>query len=224
MEIVCQGCSAKLNVPDEKIPEGQRVSIKCPKCQHKGVIDFSQRASPDMTPSLGHPDEALSVMDELDAGEDWGGDALEFYGEHEKLALVLDPDAQNRNSIMAVLNGLGYRSLKDEDAKSALKKLRLHAFDVVSLSDGFDQVPVEKSPVMTYINRLSMSIRRRMFLMLISGRFKTMDRLSAFAMSANLVVNENDVGRLDRIVGMAISDNEKFYKVFTDTLKEMGRA
>ncbi|MDZ7698030.1 MAG: zinc-ribbon domain-containing protein [Deltaproteobacteria bacterium] len=224
MEIVCEGCSTKLNVPDEKIPEGQRVSIKCPKCQHKVVIDPSERASPDMTPHMGDLDEPLAVMDESGAGEDLGGDALESYGEDENLALVLDPDAQNRNRIKAVLDELGYRSLMDEDAKSALKKMRLHAFDVVSLSDGFDQVPVEESPVTTYINRLSMSIRRRMFLMLISGRFKTMDRLTAFAMSANLVVNENDVNRLDRIVGMAISDNKKFYKVFTDTLKEMGRA
>jgi len=224
MEIVCENCRAKLNIPDEKIPEGQRVSIKCPKCQHKGVIDPSERASPGMTPDVGDPDEPLAFMNELGGSEDWGGDALESYGEHEKLALVLDPDAQTRDIIKAVLDGLGYRSLMDEDAKSALKKLRLHAFDVVSLSDGFDQVPVEESPVTTYINRLSMSIRRRMFLMLISGRFKTMDRLTAFAMSANLVVNPKDVNRLDRIVGMAISDNEKFYKVFTDTLKEMGRA
>ncbi len=224
MEIVCEGCSAKLNIPDEKIPEGQRVSIKCPKCQHKVVIDPSQRASPDMTPNLGDPDEAPGVMDESGAGEGFESDVLEFYGEDEKLALVLDPDAQSRDRIQAVLDGSGYRSIAEKDAKSALKKMRLHAFDVVSLSDGFDQVPVEQSPVMTHINRLSMSIRRRMFLMLISERFKTMDRLTAFAMSANLVVNPNDVSRLDRILGMAISDNEKFYKVFTDTLKEMGRA
>jgi len=31
MEIICGECGAKLNIPDEKVPEGQRVSVRCPR-------------------------------------------------------------------------------------------------------------------------------------------------------------------------------------------------
>ena len=31
MEVVCEKCKAKLNIPDEKIPKGKRTIISCPK-------------------------------------------------------------------------------------------------------------------------------------------------------------------------------------------------
>ena len=47
--------------------------------------------------------------------------------------------------------------------------------------------------------------------------------MKAFAMSANLVVNQGDVENLGAILKKSISENEKFYKVFMDTLKESGK-
>ena len=63
-----------------------------------------------------------------------------------------------------------------------------------------------------------------MFVLLMSDKFRTMDHMMAFAMSANLVANWKDLGKLSSILGRAVSDNEKFYKVFMDTLKETGKA
>ncbi|HEJ84226.1 MAG TPA: hypothetical protein ENO25_06620, partial [Desulfobacteraceae bacterium] len=39
MELVCESCKAKLNIPEEKLPPGQRVSVRCPRCKNKLVID-----------------------------------------------------------------------------------------------------------------------------------------------------------------------------------------
>ena len=35
MEIICDQCERKLNVPDEKIPEGRKVTVTCPGCKQK---------------------------------------------------------------------------------------------------------------------------------------------------------------------------------------------
>jgi hypothetical protein len=51
-----------------------------------------------------------------------------------------------------------------------------------------------------------------------------MDNMMAFAMSANLVVNEKDLDKLAAVLKKALSDHEKFYKVFMDTLLEVGKA
>ena len=59
---------------------------------------------------------------------------------------------------------------------------------------------------------------------MIGDKFRTMDHMMAFTMSANLVVNRKDLDKLSNILRRAISDNEKFYKVFMDTLKETGKA
>ena len=91
-------------------------------------------------------------------------------------------------------------------------------------AEGFDNQPLDHSVIVNYLNRLSMSVRRRIFLALISDSFKTMDNMMAFAMSANVVINSKDVEKLHLISKKAISENERFYKVFLDTLVETGKA
>jgi hypothetical protein len=104
-----------------------------------------------------------------------------------------------------------------------MSKLRLHHFDLIIISDGFDGQDLANSPITHYLNHLSMSIRRKIFLVLLSDKFKTMDNMIAFARSANIIVNPDDLSNLPLLLKRGISDNEKLYKVFTDTLKEAGK-
>jgi len=69
-----------------------------------------------------------------------------------------------------------------------------------------------------------MSMRRRMFVAIVGNNFKTMDQMTAFALSANLVINKKDLGRLSMIMQRAISQNERFYKVFMEIYRETGKA
>jgi hypothetical protein len=55
-------------------------------------------------------------------------------------------------------------------------------------------------------------------------RFKSMDNLMAFSMSANTVINPKDMDKFSAMLKGAVSDHEKFYKVFMETLVEVGRA
>ncbi|MCF8082212.1 MAG: zinc-ribbon domain-containing protein [Deltaproteobacteria bacterium] len=222
MEIVCNHCSARLNIPDDKIPEGRRVRVTCPKCGNKLPIEPRNTARD--VPDIHETGPGPWPGEDAGMGEHTGPTGLEFYGEDETLALVLDLDTRDQDVLKEVLSELGYRCLVEADAEQAVKRMNLYAFDLVFLADGFDGGPVEQSPIMAYINRLSMAVRRRMFLVLISPRFKTMDRMAAFSKSADLVVNKKDVPNVNRILGMAISDHEKFYKVFMDTLREIGKA
>jgi len=46
----------------------------------------------------------------------------------------------------------------------------------------------------------------------------------AFAMSANAVINPKDLEKLVTVLKKGLSDYERFYKVFLDTLVEVGKA
>jgi len=35
MDIICEKCSTKFRIPDEKVPKGQAFSLACPKCKEK---------------------------------------------------------------------------------------------------------------------------------------------------------------------------------------------
>ena len=159
-----------------------------------------------------------------DLGFEDDDSSLDFFEEGAKMALLMGVDAQQVEKLGKTVGELGYRHVMAKNTRDAISKMRLHHFDVIFLSDQFDEMDLSQSPILQHINNLSMSVRRRIFLGLIADHFKTMDHMMAFAMSANLVVNGRELDRLTAVLKHAISDNEKFYKVFMETMEEVGKA
>ena len=236
MEVTCDHCKTKLNVPDDKIPKDQIVRINCPKCKNKITIDpnktvLKEESTGDLhdetgklhlsfieSQKKGDSDEKAFDYDDYDSDE-----TLDFFEEGVKLALALAGDDVGKK-IKTAVEELGYRCLLSPNTRDALGKLRFHHFDIVILTDGFDGHELGRdNPVTNYINHMSMSSRRRLFLTLISDTFKTMDEMMAYALSANLVINTKEMEKLSVILKRGISDHSKFYKVFMDTLVEVGK-
>lgn len=213
MHVTCKACGATLNIPDEKLPSQHAVSITCPRC--KGKIRIDPRES-----DKSRVFEKVEKAD-LEHEEDTG--PLDLFEEGTRLALVLDGDEGNVAEISAALEEFSYKPVLPTSIGEAMSKLRLHHFDLIIISDGFDGQDLTNNPIIHYLDHLSMSIRRKIFLVLLSDKFKTMDDMMAFARSTNIVVNPDDLSNLPLLLKRGISDNEKLYKVFMDTLKETGK-
>ena len=207
MEITCEHCRAKLNIPNKKIPKDQRVKVNCPKCKKKIIL---------------HPRNA----EHGDYGyREYSEDKdLDFFEESSKLTLVMAGNKEHGEKIRSAVESLGYRYITAESTRDAIGKMRFHHFDLIILADGFGGSDLKNSPVINHLNRLSMSIRRKIFLALISYDFKTMDDMMAFALSANVVINPKEMDRFAAILKKALTDNDRFYKVFLDTMAEVGKA
>lgn len=215
MDVTCKACEAKLTIPDEKLPPDQVVTVTCPKCRRKIRVDKRE-----------HDKDLVSREEEVgEAGLEDEEDVspLDVFEEGAKLALVLDGNEGHIMEIDSALEELAYKAIVPSSTSEAMSKIRLHHFDLIILSDGFDGQDLTNSPVTHYLNHLSMSIRRKIFLVLLSNKFRTMDDMMAFAKSANVVVNPADLPNLSLILKKAVSDNEKFYKVLMDSLKEVGK-
>jgi CheY-like chemotaxis protein len=220
MEITCEHCGVTLNIPDEKIPEGQVVRISCPKCKSKISIDTGKRrVSPELPESDGQSKER--GYNYGDYSED---EALGAHEEGAKLALVLAPDPESSGKTRSEVEQLGYHCVAATDTRDAVGKIRFHLFDLVILCDGFDGQDLDNSPILNYLNSNSMADRRKIFVALMGERFKSMDNLIAFAMSANAVINSKDMDKFSAMLKGAVSEHERFYKVFMETLAEVGRA
>jgi len=209
MDITCASCGAAFKIPDEKLPPNQVVIITCPKCKGKIKVDTRK------------PDKDIASGETEELEQD--SSPLELFEEGTRLALVLNGDDGQINDISSVLKELKYKPIVAPSIQDAMGKLRLHHFDMVILSDGFDGQNLEGSPVTHYLNHLSMSVRRKIFLVLVSEKFDTMDNMMAFTLSANLVIKLADLSKLRLILTKALPDHEKFYKIFMDTLKEAGK-
>ncbi len=196
MEISCNSCNSRFYVPDEKIPKGKRLKVKCPKCGGDIIIEKEEE----------FPEYSESYIPE-------------FY-EEGKLAFFIGKEDLIPH--VSKIEELGYKLISESDIKTALGKLRFHQFDLILLHEGL-LGDVRKSPVMRYLNRLPMALRRKMFVVLLSERFKTADQLMAFALSVNLIVNTGEMEKLTSVLKSAIKRYEQFYRPFFEVMKETGR-
>ena len=234
MEILCGKCRARFTIPDEKVPKGRVVKLACPKC--KGEISVGNE--PPSPASLSGAVAAEEASDDrlMDRGrqkkpagesytyEDYTGDeALEFFEEGTRLALVMAESHEQGEMIRAAAEQIGCKFITTPNTRDATGKLRFHHFDLIILAEGFDGQALDHSAILNYLNRLPMPVRRRIFLALVSENFKTMDNMMAFAMSANVVINTKDAEKLHLILRKAIAENDRFYKVYTDTMVETGK-
>ncbi len=223
MDVTCSHCNKTLRIPDEKVPQGQLVRIACPACSNKITIDTRYRdegTAEQAKPRPAEQEARQEMDDELAYGDDT---SLGFYEEGTKLALVLDSDAGRKEQIRAAIEAIDHRFVESSDTRDAISKMRFHVFDLVILADGFDGQPLDYSPIINSINHVPMPVRRKTFLALLGERLQTMDNMKAFSMSANLVINPADLDKLSGILKKALAENERFYKVFMDTLRETGR-
>jgi len=235
MEISCGKCRTRFTIPDEKAPKGRVVNLTCPKC--KGGISVGNKppAPPPLTGAVVAEEAAGDRFTEPErrkksAGEssytyeDYTGDqALEFFEEGTRLALVMAESHEQGEMIRAAAEQIGYKFITTPNTRDATGKLRFHHFDLIILAEGFDGQALDHSAILNYLNRLPMAVRRRIFLALVSENFKTMDNMMAFAMSANVVINTKDVEKLHLVLRKAIAENARFYKVYTDTMVETGK-
>ncbi|NLD37969.1 MAG: hypothetical protein GX654_13960 [Desulfatiglans sp.] len=229
MEIICTGCNTKLNIPDEKLPKDQIVKINCPRCKTRLTIESqgTWEDKGDMYPESENDGVQIFTSREgmkkslpaaIESEDDY---TIEYY-EDVKLALVMADENLSR-IIKPAVEEQKYKFITAPSIREALLKLRYHHFDLIILADGFDGQEIHGGPIMNYLNHMSMSGRRRIFVALISDKYKTMDEMMAYSLSANMVVNMRDIGNLAILLKRGLQEYEQFYKVFMDILQEEGK-
>ena len=215
MDIICENCQSKFKIPDEKIPEGKTATLPCPKCKKPISIKAPETVK---TPPAG---EQGSVAVEFGFEEDSYESSerpFDFIEEEGKIALVCESDAVVREALVRALELLEYHVSEAADNRDALRNLRYKVFDLVVVDEYFGTKDPERNGILIYLERLHMVMRRNMFVVLISDRFRTMDHMMAFCKSVNLVINKKNIGDVEKILSRNISEYEMFYRIYKETL------
>lgn len=220
MDIICDKCQSKFKIPDNKIPAGKIVILPCPKCKNKISID-SRKKTDDSKPN---EKKAMTAFNEIDSDVyDASEKPFDFVEEEGKTALICESDLSIKKKIADVLHIMDYHFTEAESARDALKKMRYHDYDMIIVNEDFDTKNPDSNGVLIYLERLSMDIRRNIFVTMISSRFHTMDNMMTFNKSVNLIINIKNIDDIDKILQRGIADNEFFYRVFRESLKKTGR-
>lgn len=204
MEIICQTCKGKLSIPDEKIPKDTVVRISCPHCKNK--ITVSTKVEEPSFPES--PDSETPI---------------EAFEEEEKRVLICEDDPHNRALLISALKELNYKPTLAANVEDFFNKVKFTQYDLIILNEEFANNSPDNNPIRAYIQPMPMPVRRYIFFALIGKNFKTLDNLMAFSMSANVVINIKDLPSIKNILKKSIADHERFYKIFMDSLKMMGK-
>jgi CheY-like chemotaxis protein len=138
-------------------------------------------------------------------------------------ALVCESDPAARERISSALKDMGYQTTEPASIKDAIKNMRFHIYDVVILNENFDTENPDANIVLNSIANFSIGTRRQIFVALLSSRFRTMDNMTAFNKSVNVVINMKNINDISAILKRSLTDNTAFYHVFKEALKKKGR-
>lgn len=211
MDIICHNCHSKFKIADDKIPAGRTAAFACPKCKSK--ISLGPGKSSAKGAGGAANDESYDASDK----------PFDFIEEEGLTALVCEQNPLVRKTISDALQLMEYQITVAESARDALKRMRYHVYDLIVVNESFDTNNPEANGVIIYLERLSMATRRNMFVALVSDRYRTMDNMMALNKSINLIINVKNIEDIGKILSRGITDNEYFYRVFKETLKELGR-
>jgi CheY-like chemotaxis protein len=215
MDIICNSCSSKFRIPDEKIPVGRVTNLPCPKCKVRISINPAKKSGGGIL--------AFEQSNE-NGGYDASEKPFDFIEEEGLTALLCEQNPIARNTIQNALSLMDYQITLAENARDALKRMRYHVYDLIVVNESFDTKNPDSNGVLIYLERLTMAVRRQIFVAMISSRYRTMDNMMAFHASVNLIVNIKNIEDIGKILSRGITDTELFYRVFKETLKETGRA
>jgi predicted Zn finger-like uncharacterized protein len=244
MIIVCQKCSTRLQVDDEKSPN-RPFNVRCPKCN--STIS-SGPASPATeqgalavggSPATDHPrfeqstarayePATTSAANEIVPGDDTVRmlfDLLSKSPRSNTEDAMARPSWDKREALVCTSEGCreviarkltesGFQVYVAEDTRQAIETMRSNKMDVVLLEPQFDPAEQGSAFVIREINVLRPPQRRRLFFVLISPSLRTMDAHAAFLNNVNAIVNIHDIEDLPRIMEVALREYNELYREF----------
>ena len=202
MNVICHHCKTKLNIPDHKISEDKNTRFKCPKC--KEAIDIPAVKQQKTVKENKNPIFQGSFDEQLNA-----------------LICVDSDDLQK--TIFSIVKQMGLNTEAITNTKAALKKLEYHIYHLVIIDDAFDQNK-GISDIISRMNTIDMSLRRKICLVWLSNKFNTNDNMAALHSSVNYIIHLEDILHLEPFLYRALTEHKNFYTVYSDSLKQAGKA
>lgn len=153
-------------------------------------------------------------------GMDYSGRPFGYVMPDSETAMVCEQDPVIRDKVVGELKKMGFLTAQPATYKEALKHMRFHVFNLIFIDEDFDTGVWETNNVLRYLENLNMSVRRQIFVVLVSATIATMDMMEAYSKSANLVINKRDIISVEKILRQSMAEHEEFYRVFKEKIRK----
>jgi len=163
--------------------------------------------------------EPDSIEEELD----YSGRPFDYRDMDSNTCMICEHDPTIRQKIRENLKTLNYNVVEPTSSKEALKYSTFQTFNVIVVNENFDIGKDGVNNVLKYLNELPMSIRRLIFVVMVSATFATLDYMNTLNKSVNLIINKEEISEIGMILKREMEENEYFYHVFKDFQRKLGK-
>ncbi|MBU2431136.1 MAG: zinc-ribbon domain-containing protein, partial [Proteobacteria bacterium] len=175
MNVICQQCKTKLNIPEHKLLQDKESVFKCPKCKEKITVPPVNKSNPlaSSTNDISKP----------------------FFDDREN-AMICIEDPVMKKKVFSMIAQMGFNAETVIDVKDALERMEYHVYHLVILDGDFDEKKGTQR-ILSRMNTIDMSLRRQICLVLISNRYNSNDNMAALHASVNNIIHMDDISHLD---------------------------
>lgn len=202
MNVTCQHCKTKLNIPEHKLLQGKESVFKCPKCKEKITVPSPKKSKPATSNSANSPKK--------------------FFETQENAMVCIEDPAMKKN-VFSMIAKMGFNAETVIDVDDALDRMEYHIYHLVILDEDFDENKGARR-ILSRMNTMDMSLRRKICLVLISNKYNSNDNMAALHTSVNNIINKDDISHLDSFLGQILLDHKNFYTVYNESLKQAVKA
>jgi len=128
-----------------------------------------------------------------------------------KKALIVVTDESKARKIVQQVRIAGFEPAVLLTVDEALKLMAFINYDLVLMDE--DVVNKDKR-VLAYVLTIPMQLRRKTLFVLLGTKYATSDRLNAFVMGLDALINYADIERLAGNLQMIEKEHRQFYRIF----------
>ncbi|MGD0280304.1 MAG: hypothetical protein ABSC11_13505 [Smithella sp.] len=165
-----------------------------------------------------------SMQDPVEDELDYSGRPFDYRDTDSNTSMICERDPAIGQRIRETLVSLNFNVIEASTFKEALKYTTFHTFNLIVVNENFDTEKDGVNKVLQYLERLPMPVRRKIFVVLISSTFETMDYMHSLNKSVNLIINEGEISGFGLILNKEMEENEYFYHVFKEYQRKLGKA
>ena len=125
------------------------------------------------------------VPDSIEEELDYSGRPFDYRDMDNNAAMICEHDSAIKQKVRENLKTLNFNVIEPTTFKEALKYTTFQTFNVIVINENFDIGKDGVNKVLKYLEGLPMSVRRQIFVVLISLTFATMDYMNSLSEMKN---------------------------------------
>lgn len=163
------------------------------------------------------------MPDAIEEEIDYSSRPFDYRDMDSTTAMICEQDPAIRQKARENLKTFGFSVIEPTAFKEALRYTTFQIFNVIVVNENFDIGQDGVNQVLKYLETLPMSIRRQIFVILISPTFATLDYMNTLNKSVNLIINQEEISEIGMILKKEMEENDYFYHVFKDFQRKYGK-